>query len=413
MFKFALAGQEDFRYVLLTVELRKITMMNFLRLKYLGVCAVLILLFLNSCNDKDSVVITVKMNCSKDSKVYVDKLNFASTQTLDSSNISKGENELRFKLKPIVEPTFFIVRVPDKGAITLLCDPNERMNLIINADKFNDYTVLGSKGSQKTKDLTLKLNDTKSKLYDLRVKYNLSQAQVIKTMIEQEFNAAIDSQRAYNSRFIWANTISRASVMAVYQKFDDDLYVFDKEEDLVLFKAVASSLIAFYPKSDYAKGMLADIKKMEGIIRSAKIKNLISQTVNSIPEISLNNPSGETIKLSSLKGKVILLDFWASWDQNCIMDNRELLDIYKQFKNRGFEIYQVSVDANRDDWTNAIESASLPWINVSELNPKGSISAKTYNVTQLPANYLIDKSHAIIGKNLFGEALKKKLREIL
>jgi hypothetical protein len=62
---------------------------------------------------------------------------------------------------------------------------------------------------------------------------------------------------------------------------------------------------------------------------------------------------------------------------------------------------------------NAIESASLPGINVSELNPKGSIDAKIYNVTQLPTNYLIDKNHTIVGKNLFGQELKKKLREIL
>jgi len=388
-------------------------MINLLRLKSLWVCAVLMVFLLNSCNDKNSIVVNVKIKCAKDSKLYIDKLNFANSQVLDSSDISKGDNSIKFKIKSVFEPTFLVVRVPDKGSITLLCEPSERMNLIINTDTFYDYTVLNSKGSQKTKDLTEELSETKGKLYDLRIKYNLSQDQTLKSLIEQEYNAAVDSQRAYNSRFIWANTMSRASVMAVYQKFDNDLYVFDKVEDLVLFKAVASSLRAIYPNSDYTKGMIDDIKRMEGIIRSAKIRNVINQSVSSIPDISMATPKGEIVKLSSLKGKVILLDFWASWDQTCILDNRELLDIYGQFKNRGFEIYQVSLDANRDDWVNAIESAGLPWINVCELNPYASITSKTYNVTQIPTNYLIDRSHAIIGKNLFGEALKKKLREIL
>jgi hypothetical protein len=95
------------------------------------------------------------------------------------------------------------------------------------------------------------------------------------------------------------------------------------------------------------------------------------------------------------------------------MDNRELLGIYKQFKGKGFEIYQVSLDGNRDEWVNAIESAGLPWINVCELNPKGSRDALTYNITQVPANYLIDRNYTIIGKNLYGDALKKMLQEVL
>lgn len=387
--------------------------MAFCRVKYLSVWVVAILMLLNSCNDKNAVSIRVKITSPKDSKVFIDKLNFSNVEVLDSSEISKGENNIKFKVKSVVEPTFFVVWVPEKGAITLLCDPGEKMNLIINSEKFYDYTVLGSKGSLKTKELSAKLSDTKSKLYSLKLKYNSEQSQGVKAMIEQEYNAVIDSQRAYSTRFIWANAMSRASVMAIYQKYDDDSYVFDKSGDIVLFKTVASSLRAIYPNSDYAKGMIADIKKMEGIVRNSELKNLISQSVTTIPDIALPNPKGEIIKLSSFKGKVVLLNFWASWDQSSMMDTRELIEIYSQFKNRGFEIFQVSLDTNREEWVNAIESAGLPWINVSGLNPNGSIDARNYNVNQLPANYLIDQNHTIIGKNLYGESLKKKLREAL
>ncbi|NVO11616.1 MAG: AhpC/TSA family protein [Bacteroidales bacterium] len=388
-------------------------MINSLRSKYHAIWVLLVLVLLNSCNDKNSVLIRVKIKSSKDSKVYLDKLDFSKSTCIDSVEVSEGEDNFSFRAKSVTEPTFFALRVKDKGAITLLSDPGEKMNLIINADKLNDYSVLGSKGSLKTKELTNKLSETKSKLYSLKLKYNLAQEPVVKSMIEQEYNAAIDSQRAYNSRFIWTNAMSRASVMAVYQKYDDNTYVLDRAEDLVLFKAVASTLKALYPNSNYTKGMIAEIHKIEGIIRGSNINSIIDQSVTTIPDIVLPNPHGDIVKLSMFKGKVILLDFWVSWDQTSLMDNRELLNIYRQFKSKGFEIYQISLDTNRDEWVNAIESANLPWVNVSELNPKGSTYALTYNITQLPANYLIGRNHTIIGKNLFGNDLVKKLREVL
>ncbi len=386
---------------------------NFLKLKYLFVFAFSAILLLNSCHNKNSVSIRVKISSAKDSKIYLDKLDFSKYITIDSADISKGVDKVNFRAKKIEEPTFFVLRVKGKGAITLLSDPGEKMDIIVNADKINDYTVIGSKGSLKARELANKLSETNNKLYALKLKYNLSQDQSVKSMVEQEYNTVMDSQRAFSSRFIWANAMSRASVMAVYQKYNDDTYVLDRPEDLVLFKTVASSLRALYPNSDYTKGMIAEIKSIEGKIKANKIKSIINQSISSIPDIELLNPQGETIKLSKFKGKVILLDFWASWDQPSIMDNRELLDTYKQFKNRGFEIYQVSLDTDRGEWMNAIESAGLPWTNVCELNSNGSITARVYNVTQLPTNYLIDRNHTIIDKNLFGEALKKRLREVL
>jgi len=385
---------------------------NFLKRNYVIAWALTAIVLFNSCSDKNSVLIRMKITSSKDSKVFLDRLDFSKSTFIDSTDISKGENNIRFRVKSIAEPTFFVVRVKEKGAITLLSEPGEKMNLIINTDKLYDYSVLGSKGSVKTKSLALRLNETKDKLYSLRLNYNLAQDQSAKLIIEQEYKATIESQREYSTRFIWANAMSRAAVMAVYQKYDDDSYVLDRPEDLVLFKTVASSLRAFYPNSDYTKGMIAEIKKIEGIIKSSKINNFINQSISTIPDIALPNPQGDTIKLSRFNGEVILLNFWASWDQTSILDNRELRDIYKQFKNKGFEIYQVSLDSNRNDWVNAIESGSLPWVNVSELNPYGSIIARTFNVTQLPANYLIDRNHTIIGKNLYGDNLRKKLREV-
>ena len=207
--------------------------------------------------------------------------------------------------------------------------------------------------------------------------------------------------------------MSRASVMALYQKISDDRFVFEKAEDIQLFKVVASSLIARYPDSEYSKGMLRDIKNQEKILTSARLQSLIQVAESSLPEIALPNTNGDTVKLSSLRGKVILLDFWASFSQENLLENRELLELYKRYKSKGFEIYQVSLDIEREPWLAAIESVGLPWVNVCELNPNGSRVVGLYNVTRLPANYLIGRNYDIVGKNLFGRDLENKLKEIL
>ncbi|MHC1702525.1 MAG: thioredoxin-like domain-containing protein [Tenuifilaceae bacterium] len=388
-------------------------MMTNIRFRNLAVWVVLALFLLNSCSNENSVSIKGTIASSKDSKIVLEKLGFSKSIEIDSIKVFKGNDKFRFKVKNIFEPTFFVLKVEGKGSITILSEPGENVQLAIKNENFNDYSVVGSKGSLLTQTLSKKISNTNRVLDSLIIKYELAQDSDLKAKIEQEYSAVVDSQRAFSSRFIWANPMSRASVMALYQKYSDNSYVFDNSSDIILFKTVASSLKAFYPESEYAKGMITDIKRMESIVSSYNIKSILKQAQTSLPEIALPNMKGDTIKLSSLKGKVVLLDFWASFDQTSIMDNRELLEIYRQNKSKGFEIYQVSLDSNRDDWVTSIESASLPWISVSELNPKGSYYARIYNVTQIPANYLIDRNHTIIGKNLYGEELKKKLREVL
>jgi peroxiredoxin len=345
--------------------------------------------------------------------VVLSQLDFYKSTVVDSARVRPGDSRIGFNASNITEPTFLTLQVKGRGAITLLVEAGERVMLNVDVADLLNYSVEGSKGSALVKELNAVFAQSKQRVNDLRKQYAAASNELEKSRLEREFAAVIDSQRAYSSRFIWANPMSRASVMALYQKYDENTYLFDRSEDMLLYKMVASSLKALHPESSYTKGMLADIARMEKIISNSKLNRIIKQAEASIPEIALPNPKGDTIRLSSLRGKVILLDFWASWNQSSLLDNRELLEIYREFKGKGFEVYQVSLDHNREEWVNAIESANLPWINVSELNPKGSYAARIYNVSQLPANYLIGRSQTIEGKNLYGDALRKRLREIL
>lgn len=130
------------------------------------------------------------------------------------------------------------------------------------------------------------------------------------------------------------------------------------------------------------------------------------------PEIALPNPDGEVVKLSSLRGKYVLVDFWAKWCGPCRQENPNIVRAYQKYKDEGFTVYGVSLDRNRQDWLQGIEQDNLTWTHVSDLKYWQSEAAKTYNITGIPFSLLLDPDGKIIAKNLRGQALHQKLAEV-
>lgn len=130
------------------------------------------------------------------------------------------------------------------------------------------------------------------------------------------------------------------------------------------------------------------------------------------PEISLPNPDGEIVSLSSLRGKYVLVDFWAKWCGPCRQENPNIVRAYQKYKDDGFTVYGVSLDRNRQDWLQGIEQDNLTWTHVSDLKYWQSEAAKTYNITAIPFSLLLDPDGRIIAKNLRGQALHQKLAEV-
>ncbi|MCS7077507.1 MAG: AhpC/TSA family protein [Bacteroidia bacterium] len=129
-----------------------------------------------------------------------------------------------------------------------------------------------------------------------------------------------------------------------------------------------------------------------------------------IPEIELPNPQNQKIKLSSLRGKYVLIDFWASWCSPCRAENPNVKRLYQQYKNKGFEVYGVSIDQKREDWLKAIKEDEITWIQVLDQDNR---TAQQFNVRAIPMTFLIDKNGVIIAKNLRGERLEEKLKELM
>lgn len=152
---------------------------------------------------------------------------------------------------------------------------------------------------------------------------------------------------------------------------------------------------------------------MENSFNNQKIKTILATASSTLPEISLPDPYGDTITLSSLKGNVILLSFWASWNEASVELNQDLKRLYNKYHSRGLEVYQVSFDMQLKAWMEAIQFDELPWYNVSELSYPESTVAAFYNVTEIPAFFLIDRSGEIVGKNIQELELDRKISELM
>jgi thiol-disulfide isomerase/thioredoxin len=137
------------------------------------------------------------------------------------------------------------------------------------------------------------------------------------------------------------------------------------------------------------------------------------------PDIRLASPSGEEIALSSLKGKIVLIDFWATWCAPCLKEQPELAKLYAMYKpadfigGKGFEIYGVSLDSDKSAWEEVLKKVKISWVQVSDLKYWKSPVAKTYTIKELPFNVLIDGKGIILAKNLHGDDLSRELDKLV
>ncbi|OUU01955.1 MAG: hypothetical protein CBB99_02955 [Bacteroidetes bacterium TMED39] len=196
------------------------------------------------------------------------------------------------------------------------------------------------------------------------------------------------------AKFIGDEAGSLASYFAVTYLFEDT--------PLSMLNSVYSKMKIMHPASQYTEQL------------AGRIENLSPLEVGAVaPEITLKTPSGKELKLSSLRGKMVLIDFWASWCRPCRAENPKVKVVYDKYKSKGFEIYGVSLDNSKSRWLGAIEQDGLSWKHVSDLKGWKSIAAQKYKITSIPNTYLIDREGKIIAKGLRAYQLDKFLEKNL
>ncbi|MDR2563219.1 MAG: TlpA family protein disulfide reductase [Prevotellaceae bacterium] len=367
-----------------------------------------------SCADKASINGRVK---NADKELLELSLNIAPVRTLDTCRLkSEGKFAFKYEFKNDY-PVFLLLNVLKQNErvplATLLLEKGE--NVVIESDYAQPgaYTVKGSKGSELVKELNEKMLTVTASYDSLsRILKQTAENDSLRTRINKETGSLFIKYKQWLIRFIINNSKSYAAYMAMYQRMPNGFALFGKEQDAIYYRTLADSLETLYPKSPYIKQLRDDYKQL---INAKAIQEMIenAQEVNGIPDVKLPDSEGREIALSSLRGKVVLLSFWSPEDKGLLMDNMELLETYGKYSSKGFEIYQISLDQSRDRWLQAVHNQQLPWISVSDMKGVNSPVVGLYNLTKLPANFLIDKNGELIARDIFGKTLEQNIEQAL
>ena len=341
--------------------------------------------------------------------VYLEQVTALNQQVIDSA-VLDAEGNYRFEVEQVSKsPSLYnILYAGDR--IPLFLQAGDRLTVNSVGNIVRNYTVEGSDESALLRTFYQSFITGAQQLEAIAKKvarYDLPEAE--RKALLQQYTKEYYRIRREQIRFIAENNASLAAVYAIYQRLPGDQYLTDGVNDVLHYRAVADGLSERYPDSPYLVMLRGDIARMEAAQRlSAEISE------SEFPDLELSDIYGKTVRLSSLLGKVILLDFWSAELGNSNVLNAELKEIYAKYHTAAtpLEVYQVAVDTSKPLWINAVQEQQLPWISVSDLRGRASTAVGTYNVTKLPTSFLIDKTGTIVGRDLRGEELERKLQEL-
>lgn len=355
------------------------------------------ILVLSSCDSKNgNLKIKGKVENSDVDYIYIQKLGTSSATNLDSAFI---EDNGDFNIVTDIEnsPSFYRLILDQSRYTNLVLKANDNIEFNTDAQNFTgSFSVKGSKESTLLKEVIGYQHNFYFKQDSLnkeRQVYMRSRDMSNYGITLQNLQVLTNNYVGQLKGFIDQNPSSMAALVAAEQ--------LDPNEHLEYLEKVKEGISKTIPDSEYYKNFSEKVNKFKRLSIGAEA-----------PELAFSSPTGEVLKLSDYRGKYVLIDFWASWCRPCRMENPNVVKLYNQYKEKGFEIYGVSLDQKKGAWENAITMDNISWPQVSDLGGWQSNAAKVYNVSSIPATYLLDPKGVIIAKNLRGGELANKLSEI-
>jgi peroxiredoxin len=353
---------------------------------------------ISACSQTENNLLKVCGTLTSDSvyqKIYLVNLNKKATTGAEAIIEKNGSFEMELEITGL---EYFRLQLSPENYVIIVTVPGENIKVEVDARSlFQSLKVSGSPNSRIAQEMSMAIKSFDQQLnilgdqYQLYLKMpgNTAELELIKLKTDSVVLAKMEMVNELMLKYpespsclFYLNNLDIAKYLPTYIKVNDELY-------------------SRYPDNQYVRELNYTVTAEENF-KVGKIA----------PDISLPDSSGKIIKLSSLRGKVVLVDFWASWCGPCRKENPNVVKAYRKYHDMGFDIYGVSLDNNRKKWVQAIEKDSLVWANVSDLKKWESEAAFAWAVRAIPYSVLLDKDGIIIAKKLRGGDLEKKLTEL-
>ncbi|GAB3892149.1 TlpA disulfide reductase family protein [Spirosoma agri] len=370
---------------------------------FLSVAGFLVISFSANAQTTKPFTVTGKIKTATPGSYVYLETNSQPTRKVDSTKVQAG-NTFTLNGKVADGGEVFVLNVGGGQKLALLVEGGE--TLMVTADGYRMDAKTGQTGAatitgSKNMEYYEKLSALRTDMEKRVANWNKQVATATEkkdskriAQIEQEYQTAEQDVVNKVKAILPEMGTSLVSLFA--------LNFINIDTDFATYDALAQRFEKENPNSPHAKSLIGRVTRIKGVMVGSQA-----------PEIALTDTTGTPVPLSSLRGKYVLLDFWASWCGPCRMENPNVVRMYNKYKDKGFAIYSVSLDQTKGNWTKAIRNDNLTWTHVSDLKYWQSAAAQQYGVQAIPATFLLDKEGKIIAKNLRGDALEQKLDEIL
>lgn len=366
----------------------------------------ILLLGLSSCSDYE-MKISGRFIGTDGDMVYLEKNSTLEQVIVDSVKLDDNGNfQLALKEVPHTPSLYHIIH--DGNKIPLLIQSGDNIEVEAAGNIAFTYKVTGSTESELLKEFNAEYLAGAKQINDIVAQYQEGMSQDEIAQLNKQLNAAYIATKQMQLRFINEHKGNIAAVYALYQRLPGDQHLFKGDSDIIYYKTVAEAIGKNYPNSPYLSILNSQIARMDAQL---SLESMITET--NLPELELPDMYGNKVAISSLEGKVFLIQFWSAELGNSNAFNADLKELYAKYHDKGFEVYQIAIDTSRALWIDAVQQQALPWISVCDLMGMQSPSLILYNVQGLPYSLLIDAEGNIVSKPTSVEQIEQELQALM
>ncbi|MCK5700964.1 MAG: AhpC/TSA family protein [Cyclobacteriaceae bacterium] len=326
--------------------------------------------------------------------IYLQLVKNGELEIVDSAFLKDSKVKIGATLEA---PEMVYLKIGNTRKMVNLFGENGSITVKVNIDSLDKTEVTGSKSHDDMMAFSKYMEPVDEKLNGLNEEYRAAAA-----------NSDTEKINELRDRY----EVIREEQITMIKKF-----VTDNNESFIS-PFIIRRYLSYEMEYTELDGLLTNLSPA---IHSSKDYQALSERVETLKNVeigmpavdfALNDTTGNPIAISAFKGKILLIDFWASWCAPCRQENPNVVKLYNDFRDKGFEIIGVSFDDNRSKWIDAIQQDQLTWPHVSDLKGWQSAAGKLYAINSIPATVLLDRDGNIVAKNLRGDALRKKVEEI-